>query len=416
MARQETTHAERVSMVERHQAGETLRSIAESMGLNYYTVRTWWRVYQDQGWAGLVPRGRGPPQVGLLGRFPPLVKYVALRLKREHPGWGVDYLLLQLARRPSLRGLVLPKRSALAGYLAQFGQRLYRQRRPPTRRPAPSQPRAQVPHECWQTDFKGEEQVGGCGLVITPLMVCDEASGAPLAGFVHQVQARGQRKGLTTRHVQHDLRQVFIRWGLPDALRMDRDPLFVGCARRQWPGTLLLWLVALGVLPVVNRAYRPTDNAIVERNHWTWELHVLLGQRYTHLAHVQQETDRSFADRREHLPSRHVGCHGRPPAQAFPALYTARRPFAAEQEAALFDLARVDAYLSQWQWRRVVDCTGKISLANRNHRVGYAYRGQMVKVAFDPQHREFVCSLADGTQVARLTLVEVSQDYILGLN
>ena len=69
-----------------------------------------------------------------------------------------------------------------------------------------------------------------------------------------------------------------------------------------------------------------------------------------------------------------------------------RRPYRVEQERDLFDLRRVDAYLAQWEWQRQVDETGKISLANRNHRVGRRYRGQVVKVRFDPETREFVCS------------------------
>jgi len=78
---------------------------------------------------------------------------------------------------------------------------------------------------------------------------------------------------LLERHAQSrpqaDLRALFCRWGLPDALRMDRDAVFVGSCRLEWPGTLLLWLIGLGVQPIINRAYRPTDNAIVERNHQT---------------------------------------------------------------------------------------------------------------------------------------------------
>ncbi len=413
MGRQETTHAERVAIVERHQAGETLQAIAQDMGFNYYTVRKWRRVYQGEGWQGLEPKPKGPPRVGLLGTFSPLIKYVALRLKRQHPGWGVDKLLLELERRPSLKGQKLPKRSILAAYLAQFGKRLRRPRRLPTRRPETTCAQAQEPHQCWQMDFKGGEVVGGCEVAIVPWMVCDEASGAPLEGVIHEVQSKGSRSGLTTRSVQDDLRQTFEKWGLPDALRMDRDTLFIGSARLQWPGTLQLWLVGLGVQPIINRAYRPTDNAIVERNHRTWGEHVLLGQSYQLVEQVQHETDLSFADRREHLPSRHVGCNGHPPAQAFPTLNLPRRSFTVEQEAALFDLKRVDAYLSQWEWRRTVDCMGKISLANRNHYIGKTYRGQVIKIHFDPQSREFVCSRPDGSKVARLILPEVSQEYIL---
>lgn len=409
-----TTHEGRVSIVEQHLGGETLATIAADMRLNYYTVRDWWRVYQRKGWEGLAPKPQGPSRVGYLGRFSPVVKYVALRLKLEHPGWGADALLLEMSRRPGLEGVRLPKRSALTAYLAQFGNRLRRPRRPPTRRPDTAVARAQAPHECWQIDIKGDERVGGSHIIVAPMMVCDEASGAPLAGVVHTLQAKGDRSGLTMRGVQQDLRRIFTDWGLPDALRMDRDPLFVGDAKLQWPGTLILWLVGLGIAPIINRSYRPTDNAIVERNHWTWELHVLFGQSYADAAQVQQATNQSFVDRRESLPSRHPGCERRPPARAFPTLNTPRRPYTPDREADLFDLDRVDAYLSQWEWRRTVDVTGKISLADRNHVVGKAYHGQMVKVRFDPLEREFLCTDAGGVEVARFTLYEVSQEHILG--
>ena len=148
MNRRETRHAERVEIVERHLAGERLTTIADSMGLNYYTVRKWWRIYQKAGWPALKPKPKGPPEIGKLGRFSPLVKYVLLRLKRECPGWGVDKLLLQMSRRESLNGQRLPERSAAAEYLAQFGDRLRKKRRRPTKRPQTVPPTVREPHQC----------------------------------------------------------------------------------------------------------------------------------------------------------------------------------------------------------------------------------------------------------------------------
>src|SRR5262245_55642607 len=209
MSQRETTHAERVAMIERHLAGEHLQSIASALGRNYYTVRSIWRSYQCQGWAGLATHPKGPPQIGRLANFAPRVKYVLLRLKKEHPGWGLDMLLLHAQRRPSLAGLSLPKRSALAAYLASFGARLTQARRSPTQRPTMAPPSVQQPHQCWQIDFKGDEVVDGHSLVVAPFMVCDSASGAPLAGLIHQLALKGRRDHLTTRTVQADLRQVF---------------------------------------------------------------------------------------------------------------------------------------------------------------------------------------------------------------
>jgi hypothetical protein len=177
---------------------------------------------------------------------------------------------------------------------------------------------------------------------------------------------------------------------------------------------LLLWLVGLGVQPLINRAFRPTDNALVERSHRTWRSDLLVGGCFADLLMLQTQSDQVLEDRRRHLPSRHKGCHRRPPAQAYPELMTPRRPYHIQQERMLFDLQRMDAYLAQWLWKRQVDVTGKISLANRNHLVGRPYHDQIVKVRFEPLAREFICTLVDQTEIAHLQLVEVSLDYIFG--
>ena len=413
MDQQETTHAERVQMIELHQRGKSLSQIAEEMKCNYYTVRKWWRKYRQNGWEGIEVRAKGPPLVGRMGRFSPLVKYVALRLKREHPGWGPDKLRLEMSRRTSLQTSRLPNRSTLAGYLAQFRNRLYRKNRPATKRPDTEKMQSNEPHQCWQVDFKGDVTIANGHLTLMPFMVCDEASGAPLAGLIHTIKAKGNRTGLTTWDVQADLRQIFDDWGLPDALRMDRDPLLVGDARQQWPGLLLLWLVGLGVQPIINRAYRPTDNAIIERNHRTWGSDVMLGQTYNSEVEVQAETDQAFADRRGYLPSRHKGCDRQPPVIAFPALNIQRRSYAVLQEYTIFDIKRVDAYLQRWEWRRPVDSQGKIYFADEKFFVGRQYHKQIVKILFDPQTRRFRCLSMAGTEIARLEVMKISQAYIL---
>jgi hypothetical protein len=284
--------------VERHLAGETLSVIADGLELNLYTVRHWWRAYRDGGWQALVPTRMGPPEVGVLGRFGPMVKHVALHLKREHPGWGMPMLRLHMQRRPSLQGLALPKNTALWTYLHQFGRRLLAPRRLFTKRPEIKPVSTLAVHQCWQMDFKGDEVVLGCQVVICPFGLVDEASGAPLLRIIHQVQAKGNHRGLTMRHVQNDLRLAFAQWGLPDAIRMDRDPLFIGSTRFEWPGTLLLWLIGLTVQPVINRAYRPTDNALIERSHRTWQGDVLAGVRFWNADAVQTASDQALEDRR----------------------------------------------------------------------------------------------------------------------
>ena len=60
MSKTNVSHAERVEMVERHLAGESLSDIAQKMRVNFYTVRKWWRCWSKGGWTALAPKERGP--------------------------------------------------------------------------------------------------------------------------------------------------------------------------------------------------------------------------------------------------------------------------------------------------------------------------------------------------------------------
>ena len=411
MKTRNTTHAQRVEIVERHLANETLQTIATAMKLNFYTVRKWWRVYQQASWDGLVPHAPGPPAKGALSEFDALIKYVALRLKREHPAWGLDLLLLHMSRRPSLVGQRLPKRTALYNYLRPFYPR-FRKRRLRIKRPKTQTPEVNTVHQRGQIDFKGAVRIAN-QLIVKPFNVCDEFTGALLASILH-TREKHQKNSVTTRDVQDDLREVFVQWGRPDQLRMDRDSVFIGSTRLEWPGVLLLWLVGLGITPVINRPHRPTDNAQIERGNRTWNEHVYIGNEQTALPELQQCTNQAWQDRREALPSRNPNCHGLPPLVAHPELRQPRHPYESNQEADLFSMERVYTYLSQWEWERKVDTTGCISMADFNRRVGRDYVGQVVKVRFEPETASFVARAVDGSEICRFTLPVISEKYILG--
>lgn len=408
-----TTHAQRVKIVEQHLAGWHLMDIAETMGLNYYTVRKWWRVYRRDGWSALVQVPPGPPRSGPLSTFDPLVKYVALRLKKEHPAWGPDVLLLHMSRRSSLQGLSLPGRTTLSNYLRPYLPRLRPERRLPTKRPHEFVSVITDVHQRWQMDFKGRETIAPEGQV-APFLVCDEFSSTPLAGVIYTKRTGDPKAGLSPRTIQENLRHAFTRWGLPKQLRMDRDSLWIGSSRLEWPGTLLLWLVGLGIHPVINRPRRPTDNAQVERMCRTWKDHVARGRGLRTKEQLQAETDQAWSDRLRHLPSRNPHCAGKPPLVALPHLADPKVTYSPELETSLFKIEHVFEYLSQWEWTRKVDKVGAISLADYNRFVSKSHAGQIVKVRFDKESQVFSAYDVDGTYLRSFTVPVISKEYILG--
>jgi hypothetical protein len=396
MARRETTHRERMAMVEAKLNGLSLKQVAHQAGVHRDTARYWWRQYRDHGWSALLPAARQPTPTGSLSRFHPLVRYVALRLKRQHPKWGPDVLLLKLRQRASLRGHKLPSRSALAAYLSPYLPRLQPARRVTVKRPTTATPVVNAPHVCWQMDFKGDERLGSCGS-FAPFMVVDAYTSAPLETRLYPAGL----KGVNGRTVQDNLRQVFTTWGLPDFIRMDRGSVFVGSTRLEWPSTLLLWLAGLGITPQINAAGRPTQNAQVERQNQTWLYHVAVGAAYPTVCWAQHATDTARYERLAWLPSRNRACGGRAPLQAQPDLCVPRRVYHPSQESRLFDWERVELYLSDWRWGRMVDKVGAISLADHNVYISNQHVGQAVEVTYDLALHRFVARACD---LARIIL------------
>ena len=414
MKRRDLTHAERVAIVERHMDGATLDAIAESLDLNLFTVRHWWRVYRDGGWSALAPTPKGPPQRGALGRFDPRVKYVALRLKREHPGCGLPILRLHMQRRPSLAGIALPKNTVLWSYLHQFGSRLLTPRRLPTQRPESRAVRAEAAHQCWEMDFKGDEIVQGCQVIVCPFGVTDEATGAPLLRVMHTIQVRGNHQGLTRvkyrlicgRHSRHGVCRMPSAWIATRSL--SAVPTSIGPVR-----SCCGWLAWASNLSSTAPIGRPTMRWSSARTR-PGAVMCLRERRSAMSRPCRPPPIKPWKTVAGNCRRGHPGCAGRAPAVACPDLLCARHPFQVDRERQLFDLARVDAYLAHWEWRRPVDSAGKISLASRNQYISKRYLRQVVKLRFDPATREVICALASDEIVARLTLVELTAEYILG--
>jgi Helix-turn-helix domain len=198
-------------MIEAKLDGMSLREIAKQHNYHRDTVRHWWRQYRDGGWEALCPRPRQRPERGVLSTFDPKVRYVILRLKCEHHKWGADLILHKLRQRASLKGLSLPSRSSIAAYLKPYLRRLQDKRRATLKRPSAAKPHITEVHQCWQMDFKGDENLGACG-DFAPFKVVDVLTSAPLETRLYPARL----KGLTYRAVQANLRLVFAQWGLPD--------------------------------------------------------------------------------------------------------------------------------------------------------------------------------------------------------
>lgn len=82
-----TTIQQRQKIMQLAQTGHSHATIAQDVGVSVWTARKWVRRTRAGDLMALVSH-LGRPVTGTLAASSPLVRYVALRLKRQHPTWG----------------------------------------------------------------------------------------------------------------------------------------------------------------------------------------------------------------------------------------------------------------------------------------------------------------------------------------
>jgi hypothetical protein len=382
-----TTVQQRQEMAHLAAAGQPYQAIADQIGVSFWTVRKWIRRTNKGGLAALLTQFGRPPR-GPMADFDPLVRYVALRLKRQHPTWGAAYVLKKMSEHPSLHDKRLPDATTLWRYWRSFGNRLRNTRRPPD----PKLPAAGVAHGVWQLDAKESVPVPGVG-VTTFNQARDEFGRVTVLHRIHPAEAPEQPiVKLTAAQVQQDCRIAFSQWGLPDAIQTDRASIFVDADPSPFPTLLTFWWVGLGIEHRLRERHTPKRNGSVERSHRTLNERSLVGQHFGGAADLQQQVDADWHELNAECPSRARGCDGQPPLVAHLELLVPRRPYRPEWERELFALPRVYSYLASQTWTRTVSQTGQVSLGGEHYGLGRAWAEQTVLVSFDAAHCQFIFS------------------------
>jgi len=175
---------------------------------------------------------------------------------------GPKAILYYLPRTSGLEGELLPRSTRTIWKILRAADRIaHRPRRPhhPQDRP---EPLVEL-----QLDFKDVVQVD-------PLVSAKQAHAVEVLDAVDvgtPLWLMGEPSAsYTAETVFGPLLTLLERIGLPERVRFDRDPRFLGSTSlRDFPTPFLRFWYALGVQPVVNPPHRPDLNAFVERLHGT---------------------------------------------------------------------------------------------------------------------------------------------------
>lgn len=407
-----TTFTDREQFVQLHQGPCPYRTIEQRCGWKAATIGKHCRAFQKHGAIALQPRRPGRPRCGILSTFHPVVRFAALRVKREHPAWGPAVVLDELRQRPSTRQQPLPQGAQLAAYFHQFGARLIQPRRhlqlPP---PLPSA----TPENAglvFQLDMQERLHLPQLGY-FNVLQLRAPAWGVTVGCYPHPAGAKRWQRKVSLPEAREDCRRTFERWGLPDVLQMDHDKVLVGTGEYPFPSLFTLWLVGLGILHRL--IARVTQNGSVERTHRTFDKQMLSGAECAdwsaYLAYVAAEQKRLNA----RVPSRAKACRGQIPLVAHPEALTPRRPYHHTQEGEVFAMQRVYAYLAGGRWLRHTAVKGQFKFADRVWNAGVRYAHQTVVITFEVETRTFGVSTTAGERIQHLPSDWLTEATIRGL-
>jgi transposase len=387
-ARQATTLVHRRELLRlAEEEGYTYAAIAKQVGVTFWTARKWIRRGKRDG-AENLGSYYGRPARGHLGEAEPRMRYLVLRLKKQHPKWGAAYVRKKLSEDARWRGQAIPSASSIWRYWRSFGERLFAKRDPPTSEIAPSD----RPHGVWQMDAKESMEIPGVGLVSFN-HARDEFGRVTVLHRVHAEPERARQLArLTSESAFQDCRIAFTEWGLPEAIQTDRDTIYVDSHQSPFPNRIVLWWQGLGIEHRLIPRRTPKRNGTVERSHRTLKERTLENQEFESAEALQKQVDADWQELNAECPSRARGCGGKPPLQAHPELLDNPRTYRPEWERALFDLQRVDAFLAEFTWFRTCTSVGQLRMRNIRYSLGAAWAHQDVSVTYDPQQRQFIFS------------------------
>lgn len=233
----------------------TMTQACQQFGISRKTGYKILARHAELGMAGLSDASRAPKSHP--NQTSPEVEGAILRVRKAHPTWGSKKILWTLDReRP---GQDWPARSTVDEILKRAGvvePRGRRRRRQPSSAPVVE---AAAPNDVWSMDYKGWFRVGD-GTRCDPLTVNDVCSRASLV-----CNAMVSPK---TADVKQRLEAAFRAFGMPRFMLSDGGPPFGsnGLGRLSKLG---VWLVRVGVVPVLIEPGRPDQNGRHERFHET---------------------------------------------------------------------------------------------------------------------------------------------------
>jgi transposase len=401
---QATTLAERVTIAEQVEAGQSSREIAEELRRPLPTIRKWRQKYLRKGRAGLSSQ-MGRPATGALATAPAEMKDAILELREKHPGWGAQTLRLEIAKDNRFAGLRIPSRARIAAYLKE--QKKVRKYERHQNLPELKAKPVQRPHQEWEMDAQGVTTIAGLGKV-SFINVLDVYSHTSIDSH-----ACPNTRHPKSHEYQQVLRRAFIRYGLPEQVSLDHDSAFYdNKSASPFPSVIHLWLTGLSVQVRFIHKKPPLEHSRIERHHQTIAGQAFEGQIFDDETALQRSLQARMLFLNQEYPTRAL--NGQPPFQAFPQARHSSRFFCLDAEEQLLDMQRIYDYLQSGRWFRQVSSVGTFSLGGHLYNATTRFANQTLEITFDGATRKLICLPEKETTAFLLDIKGLTKAALMG--
>jgi len=353
----------------------------------------------------------GRPVKGALSTYSKKLKDQISDFRKRYEGWGAATILVELEKEKGYQKKDLPSLDAVNRYLKEQG--FVKERIPRSELPKEKcKPSIRSCHDLWEMDAAGAVFVKGLGY-ISNINIKDTKSKAHIMAF--PVHVKGQMSQPKTDSYLWALRLAFEQWGLPKAIQVDRDSVFIdSTSRSPFPRQIYLWLLSLGVKLCFIHLPPPLKQSMVERSHQTLNRQIIKGQIYNYWKELFQFTQKRRKRLNEDLPNRSL--EGKSPLVAFPKAIHSGRPYSIEQEHHRIDMSKVYKFLANCYWYRKLSNVKTIQLHATTYYLKNTERGKkiQIQIKFCNRSKKLIFRDVNEHIVAKLPLQNFSIQCIMG--
>jgi len=357
---------------------------------------------------GSITPKMGRPTKGALSTYPRALLEKIKELRKANEGWGSISILVELKEEYNYSTSELPSADSIQRFLKQEG--LIKDYEPRGTFPTSPCKKPEGFHDLWEMDAQGAIKVSNIGYH-SIINMKEGLSKKHCIAF--PVAVKNYNTQPKTIHYKWAFRLAFIESGLPKAVQVDKDSVFIeNRSKSPYPSKLHLWLIGLGIELCFITVRPPQKQGMVERSHQTIEKQAIKGKDFDCWLALFKNIEKRRKRLNEIYPSRSLG--RKAPLEAFPEAVHSGRTYHLKKEFQLLDLNRIYNFLAEGKWYRIVSQGKMVSIGAIRYYLKNAIPKSQLQITFDKQTKQFIFRNVNEQIVAQLPIKGISKEELIG--